>query len=49
MTLARFGAAGEPTEGVPPGGGALHVPTPAGLDRRLLTLVRDAAAETAFA
>jgi hypothetical protein len=41
-------AAGEPVEGVLPGVGALHGSTPTGLDRCLLTFVRDAGVEAAF-
>ena len=41
-------AAGEPVEGVLPGVGAFHVPTPTGLDWCVLTSVRDAAVEAAL-
>jgi hypothetical protein len=46
---AAFVAAGEPVEGVLPGARALDVPPPAGLDRRLLALWRDALVQAAFA
>lgn len=41
-------AAGEAVEGVLRGTGALHVPPPTFLDRRLLAFVRDAAVQAAF-
>ena len=45
--FAAFVAALEPVEAVVPGVGALDVPPPAGLDRRLLALVRDLAVQAA--
>lgn len=45
---AAFVTAGEPVKGVLPGVGALYVPTPGGLNRCLLALVRDSAVQSAF-
>ena len=47
MTVAALVAAREPVEAVVPGVGALDVPPLAGLDRRLLALVRDFAGHAA--